>query len=216
MSEEDQKLPQTEKIEKKMKLIPILKVLLMDLVPLDLQEGKTTGRISHVRNPENPNFGKYVVFQEVTDIEVDPNRRRRRKILRVIPKVYDDTYSLMRSQHHALESLEKKKEFLSELKDEAIPEMLLRWQRIGYSDEEKTSDIATLVILLEKSLSYNERRALEDRIQRINLDHPERDRMKLIGACNDLMREMESKIEKHAEIWRQLEWIRAREKSIRK
>jgi hypothetical protein len=79
----------------------------------------------------------------------------------------------------------------------------------------KENDLAILEELLQKKLSYNERRALEDRIRKIQLDHPERDRLRLVGACNDLIKETQKKIEKNAEISRQLAWIRNQEKALR-
>ena len=145
MTEEDRRLSLGEKVAKKIQAIPHIKNLLRDLRPLSLQPRMTTGRISLVQNPENPNFGKYVVFQETTEIENDDTRKRRRKIRNIVPRVYDDIYSLMRGQRHALDSLEKKIEFLSAIKDNDIPKLSLEWEREDYTDEQKRTDIAILV-----------------------------------------------------------------------
>lgn len=215
MTEEDRRISLGEKVTKKIQAIPHIKNLLRDLRPLSLQPRMTTGRISLVENPENPNFGKYVVFQETTDIEDDNTRKRRRKIRNIIPRVYDDIYSLMRGQRHALDSLEKKIEFLSVIKDSDIPELSLKWKNEDYTDDQKRTDIAILVEKLKKKISYSEKRALEDRIREITFDHAERDCLRLIGACNDLIRETQEKIEKNAEISRQLEWLKHEEKAKR-
>lgn len=215
MTESERRLPFSEKIEKKIQAIPHIKTLLRDLTPLTTRTSRSTGRISTVTNPWNPNFGKYIVFQEITNVEEEDSRKRRRMTRKIIPHVYDDTYSMLRWQQHALDSLKRKIEFLSEIRDDLIPALIIRWQRPWYTEDEKKNDLAILEELLQKKLSYNERRALEDRIRKIQLDHPERDRLRLVGACNDLIKETQKKIEKNAEISRQLAWIRNQEKALR-
>jgi hypothetical protein len=137
MTESERRLPFSEKIEKKIQAIPHIKTLLRDLTPLTTRTSRSTGRISTVTNPWNPNFGKYIVFQEITNVEEEDSRKRRRMTRKIIPHVYDDTYSMLRWQQHALDSLKRKIEFLSEIRDDLIPALIIRWQRAWYTEDEK-------------------------------------------------------------------------------
>lgn len=68
---------------------------------------------------------------------------------KVVPKFYKDHYSLIRSQRYATLELSRKVDFLSNIRDDMIPAMLRRWQRVGYGVEEKQKDKATLIAELE-------------------------------------------------------------------
>ena len=180
MKEEEKKtLTPKEKVERKIALIPHIKGLLYDLEPLKLNGQRTTGRISQVTNPKSPHFGAYMVFQEVSEIEKNKDKIRRSKKRVIVPRIIRDHYSLLRSQPYATTQMQKKIKFLTELRDDLIPAILLKWQRKDYSQEEKQRDRAKLIVELENSLSYYERRALEDRIKKIDFKNSERDRQRL-------------------------------------
>lgn len=216
MSEEETKwLSLTENIAKKISLIPAIKNLLHTLVPLRIWERKTTGRISRVWDPNHPNYGWYIVFQELTEIDDDREVKRRSMRRKIVPHFYKDHYSLIRSQRYASEKLRKKIVFLWDFRNDVIPTLLLRWQRVAYTIEEKQRDVATLIGDLEWSLAYHERRALEDRIQKIDFQNPEHDRQRLIWACNDIIKAIEDKLGKQNEISAQTDWLRDSERQVR-
>ncbi|GAB0174178.1 MAG: hypothetical protein HHAS10_00570 [Candidatus Altimarinota bacterium] len=216
MSEEEKDgLPTSQKISKKIQLIPNIKNLLKALAPLKLGGKSTTGRIARVSDEKNPHFGGYIVFQEINEIESDREKKRRSMRRRIIPKFYKDHYSLLRSQRHAKVGLERKLKNLKRIRDDDIPAIILRWQRKDYDDDKKRQDLAVLEKELKGKTGYHERRAREDRIQKIRFQHPEQDKLRLIGACNDMIRAIEEKIGKRNGILGQAEWIRDSERQAR-
>lgn len=215
MTDHDHRLPEWKKIQRKIQAIPQVKRLLQALDPLRLGNNKSTGRIGRVAHPDERNFGKYLVFQGVSDSEEHPATGKQAEVRKAFVKMYEDVYSLMRSQEYALRSLKEKKAFLSLLSDDLISSYMIRWDEPGYTDEEKMWDIALLISMLEKKFSSNETRALKDRIEKIDLNHGERDRQRLAGSRNDLTKEKGEKIGKNTEIYRQLEWLRSAEEMNR-
>lgn len=216
MSEDEEKsLSLKEKIEKKIVLIPHIKELLHELTPLSIWERRTTGRISRVADPKSPHFGGYIVFQEHTEIENDTEKKRRNMKRKIVARYFKDHYSLIRSQRYATLGLKNKIEFLRKFRDEIIPTILLRWQRTDYMEVDKKTDVADLIAELEWSLAYHERRALEDRIKKIDFQNPEQDRQRLIWACNDIIKATSDKLGKQNEISAQTEWLRDSERQVR-
>jgi hypothetical protein len=216
MTEEEKKsLSLWANIEKKIDLIPAIKALLHSLIPLWIWERKTTGRLSRVGDSTHPNFGWYIVFQELPGIQWDTETTPRNLKRKVVPHYYKDHYSLMRSQSYALNKLRKRIEFLTELRDATIPEMLSRWQSNDYSREDKQTDIALLTGYLRRKRGFLERRALEDRIKKIDFSNPERDRQRLNWACNDIIKGINDTLGKIHEIASQSEWLRDSERQVR-
>ncbi len=216
MSEDEKKsLSLKENIKKKIGLIPHMKELLHGLTALRIWERRTTGRIARVADPKSPHFGGYIVFQEHTEIENDTEKKRRNMKRKIVPRYFKDHYSLIRSQRYATLRLKNKIEFLRKFRDEIIPTILLRWQRTDYTEADKNSDVADLIAELEWSLAYHERRALEDRIKKIDFQNPEQDRQRLIWACNDIIKATSDKLWKQNEISAQTEWLRDSERQVR-
>lgn len=214
MNDEEKRLPYQEKIQKKISAIPKIKAFLSELIPVSLWPRRHTGRISMVLNRESPYFWKYLVFQEITDIDNSSETKRPKESRKVIPHVYHDHYSLLRSQKYALKHLEDKKEFLEHIRDNIAPEILLVFA--SQSEQEKKQAIAGLIEKLSRKLSYNEQRALKYRIEKIAFTNIEQDRQRLIGACNDIIKEIDIKLQKNKEIGLQLEWLRQGERMNRK
>jgi hypothetical protein len=122
---------------------------------------------------------------------------------------------VMRSQTYALTHMRKKIIFLTQLRDTTLPNMLSRWQSNDYERGAKEADIALLTEYLRWKRGFLERRALEDRIKKIDFKNPEQDRQRLIWACNDIKKGIDDKLGKRNEISSQNEWLKDSENEVR-
>jgi hypothetical protein len=74
MEESDRKKSREEKIQIKIRAIPEIKAILKQAQPLKLRKNESTGRILIIQNHGTAVDGKYIVFQERTDIEEKSTR----------------------------------------------------------------------------------------------------------------------------------------------
>ena len=102
------------------------------------ERGKTA-RIISFHQPGKPWHGKYILFQERTGLmEADGVKR---KVIKVIPHIFDNIFSLARSQEKAIDAMAGRSEKIESLK-EKIDSLLLRWYDLA--DEERRNEIIKL------------------------------------------------------------------------
>ncbi len=107
--------------------------------------------------------------------------------------MYDDIFSLIRGQGHAIENLEDGAVALSHMKSE-LERLFSQWKTL--ENEERKERVALLSDELSHWQTYEEILALEDRIEKIGFSHPERDANRVLGAFKGIVRAFESKIAK--------------------
>ena len=125
-SEQEKMEIRQENIEKKIATLPELKSILASAKPLQIgQWSRYTGRILSLEN------GKYLVFQE----QKQWTKERKKPNILYVPKVYNDMYSLLRSQEYGswgiAEKLENRTMIVSEL------EILHTFWKLFSSEEKK-------------------------------------------------------------------------------
>lgn len=172
-SEHEKTQIRQKNIEKKIATIPMLKSILASAKPLQVGEGaRYTGRILSLAN------GKYLVFQEQKQWT---NERKKPNIL-YVPKVYNDIYSLLRSQEYwsreISERLENWAMILSDL------DLLHTSWRIS-SPEEKKKTIAEIQQKMMHS-KIPQIVSARNRLLGIEYSHDEKDANRVLWARNDI------------------------------
>lgn len=198
-------LNRVERVEKKIEAIPVIKGIFATAIPVHMRKWKS-GRIIRIDRPGMPYDGKYIVFQEITEKWTD-TADKTQPSARMSPRVYDNVYSLIRGQYHAIDGVMGRKRALQETREQHIPLLQGKWKDSGYPDEKRKADIANLMKWLQGKISFNEQRALEDRLARITFNHNEQDIQRLIWAFNDVSQEIAEKIGKKWELTKQLDVI---------
>lgn len=172
-SEQEKMEIRQENIEKKIAILPELKSILASAKPLQIgQWSRHTGRILSLAN------GKYLVFQEQKHWT---NDRKKPNIL-YIPKIYNDMYSLLRSQEYGkteiVQWLENWATLFSDL------EVLHTSWRIVSEQEKKTviAEIQQKMIHSKIPQIVSARNRLMD----IEYNHDEKDTNRVLWARNDI------------------------------
>lgn len=172
-SEQEKMRIRQENIEKKITCIPQLKRILASAKPLQIHQwSRYTGRILSLEN------GKYLVFQE----QKQWTHERKKPNILYIPKVYDDIYSLLRSQEYGkteiVQWLENWATLFSDL------EVLHTSWRIVSEQEKKTviAEIQQKMIHSKIPQIVSARNRLLD----IEYNHDEKDANRVLWARNDI------------------------------
>lgn len=188
-----------KKLEQRIEAIPRIKEAFAHTEHLPFGERGRTARIVSFNQPEQPWHGKYVLFQERTGmIEVDGVKRR---MVKVIPHVFHDIFSLARSQEKAIDAISNRSEKVEFLK-ERIDELLLKWYDLA--DEERRNEIIKLREELQGKQTFHEISALRWRIEKIDFTNTHISTGRLIGAWNDLMRSQSEKMGKSGTLFEQV------------
>jgi hypothetical protein len=172
-SEQEKMEIRQENIEKKIATLPELKSILASAKPLQIgQWSRYTGRILSLEN------GKYLVFQEQKQWT---NDRKKPNIL-YVPKVYDDIYSLLRSQEYGkteiVQWLENWATLFSDL------EVLHTFWKL-FSSEEKKARIAEI----QQKMMYSKNHLIvsaRNRLMDVEYNHDEKDANRVLWARNDI------------------------------
>lgn len=206
---EKRTLSYEEKIHGKIEKIAEIKSIYKTAHSIQLGKWRESGRILRIDMPGKKYHGQYIVFQETTDIEMVAagTRWKKRMERKVIPRVYGSVFSLIRSQEYALSGMSDRLSTLRDIRDSDIPRLSMKWKDDTYDDAARQTDLTSLKSKLIGKSTYHERMALEERIGKIALRHPEQDFQRLRGACNDIIQAIESKIGKKSELRKQLDWL---------
>lgn len=178
-------------IERKIAIIPELKAILASAKSFQTgQESRFTGRILLLEN------GKYLLFQEHkqwTDERKKPN-------ILYVPKVYDDMYSLLRSQEYGSweinNTIENWKMILSDLS------IFQTWWKM-YSEKEKRINISNILMKMKYS-KIPQVVSARKRLLAIEYIHDEKDANRILWAWNDIQNLVYSQEWKRWAIW--LHW----------
>jgi len=113
-----------KKLEQRINAIPRIKEAFAHTEHLPFGARAKTARIMSFHQPSELWHGKYCLFQERTGlVEVDGVKR---KITKVFPLVFDNIFSLARSQEKAIDAMMGRSEKIASLKKD-IDSLLLRW-----------------------------------------------------------------------------------------
>lgn len=167
------KLGELEKLEFKISFIPKLKEILARSCPLKIWDQRYSARITCLQN------GKILCFLSLETREDGiPIINNYKKVL-----VFNDIYSLYRSELYTKDILKEKQESLTLLKEKIMA-------LIDSSSSEKSQDInqkelANIANTLKKWKNYWEQRILIDRLSKIKNTHYWNDISRLTWALND-------------------------------
>ena len=123
--------------------------------------------------PGEPYHRKYVLFREKEGLEVIPETDRRRRTLRVVPHVFSEVFSLVRSQEKAMEEMAIKNQGISKLKLR-IRSLISEWS--GVAENDKKAELRAIALELSSKETFYSISALEGRLEKIDFSHPEKDR----------------------------------------
>lgn len=188
-----------KKLEQRVEAIPRIKEAFAHAEHLPFGARGKTARIMSFNQLGEPWHGKYILFQERTGLmEVDGVKR---KIAKVIPHIFDNIFSLARSQEKAIDAMTGRSEKIESLK-EKIDSLLLRWYDLA--DEERRNKIIKLQEDLHGKQTFHEISALRWRIEKIDFSNSQISTGRLIGAWNDLMRAYSENMGKSGTLFEQV------------
>lgn len=188
-----------KKLEQRVEAIPRIKEAFAHAEHLPFGARGKTARIMSFNQLGEPWHGKYILFQERTGLmEVDGVKR---KIAKVIPHIFDNIFSLARSQEKAIDAMTGRSEKIESLK-EKIDSLLLRWYDLA--DEERRNKIIKLQEELHGKQTFHEISALRWRIEKIDFSNSQISTGRLIGAWNDLMRAYSENMGKSGTLFEQV------------
>lgn len=194
----------SEKLEQRVEVIPQIKEAFIHSEQLPFGERKKTARIVSFNQPGKPWHGKYILSQEQTGLtEIDGVKR---KITKIVPHIFNDIFSLARSQEKAIKTISNRSEQVDDLK-QRLDTLLLSWHSL--LDDERRKKIQELRSELEKKKTFHELHALKSRLEKIDFSHTQTDTARIIGAWNDIEKSWQEKSGKKGSISEQTETLRS-------
>ncbi|NRH20697.1 hypothetical protein HOO68_01490 [Candidatus Gracilibacteria bacterium] len=162
-----------ENTQKKIATLPELKSILASARPLQIgQRSRYTGRILLLAN------GKYLVFQE----QKKGTHERKKPNILYVPKVYDDMYSLLRSQEYALLEITERLKNWTMIHSEL--ELLHTSWRLSSGDEKKS-----MIAGIQQKMRHSRIPQIvsaRNRLMDVEYNHDEKDANRVLGARNDI------------------------------